>query len=44
MTSILKVNRKSISVVIFLVLVHQMCVLDIKKLVIAHSFSFGETF
>ena len=28
--------------VIFSALVHQMCVLDNKKLVIAYSFSFGE--
>ena len=34
--------QKRISVVIFSVLVHQMCILDTKKLVIAYSFSFGE--
>ena len=42
-TSVLNISTKYISVVIFSVLVHQMCVLDTKKLVIAHSFSFGET-
>ena len=42
-TSTLNISTKRISVVIFLFLVHQMCVLDIKKLVIAYSFSFGET-
>ena len=42
-TSILNTSTERISVVIFSVLVHQMCVLDNKKLVIAYSFSFGET-
>ena len=42
-TSILNTSTERISVVIFPVLVHQMCVLDNKKLVIAYSFSFGET-
>ena len=41
--SILNVSRKRISVVIFSVLVHQMCVLGIKMFVIAHCFSLGET-
>ena len=41
--SILNINIKRISVVIFSVLVHQTCVLDTKKLLIAYSFSFGET-
>ena len=40
--SILNKSTNRISVVIFPVLVHQMCVLDTKKLVIAHSISFGE--
>ena len=43
-TSILNVSKKLIPVVIFLVLIHQMCVFDIKKLAIAHSFTFGESF
>ena len=42
-TSILNTSTECISVVIFSVLVHQMCVLHNKKLVIAYSFSFGET-
>ena len=42
-TSILNISSKCISVVTFPVLVHQMYALDAKKLVIAHSFSFGET-
>ena len=42
-TSILNVSVKRISVVIFSVLVDQMCVLDKEKLVIAYSFNFGET-
>ena len=42
-TSILNISTKRISVVTFSVLVHQMYVLDNKKLVIAYSFSFGET-
>ena len=42
-TSILNTSTERISVVIFSVLVHQMCVLHNKKLVIAYSFSFGET-
>ena len=43
-TTILNINTKGISVVIlFLVLVHQMCVLDTKKLIVVDSFSFGET-
>ena len=42
-TSILNISRKRISVVIFSVLVHQMSILDTKKLVIAYSSSFGET-
>ena len=42
-TSILDISRKCISVVIFSVLIHQMCVLDTKKLVITYSSSFGET-
>ena len=41
-TSILNISSKCISEVIFSVLVHQMCALDTKKSVIAHSFSFGE--
>ena len=40
--SILNISTKRISVVIFSVLVHQLCVLETKKLVIAHSFRFGE--
>ena len=40
--SILKRNTKRICVVIFSVLVHQMCVLDTKKLIIGYSFSFRE--
>ena len=39
----LNINPKRISMVIFSVLVHQMSVLGIKKLVVAYSFSFGET-
>ena len=42
-TSILNISTKRISVVIFSVLVHQMCVLNTKKLVIAYLFSFRET-
>ena len=42
-TSILNMSKKLISVVIFSVLMHQMCVLDTKKLVITYSFGFGET-
>ena len=42
-TSILNISTKGISVVIFSVLVHQMCVLNTKKLVIAYLFSFRET-
>ena len=42
-TSILNISTKCISVVTFSVLVYQMCVLDTKKLVIAFSFSLGET-
>ena len=34
---------KRISAAIFSVLVHQMCLLDTKKLIIAFSFSFVET-
>ena len=41
-TSILNISRKFIYVVIVLVLVHQMYVLDTKKLVVAYSFIFGE--
>ena len=41
--SILNINIKRISVVIFSVLVHQTCVLDTKKLLVAYSFSFEET-
>ena len=41
--SILNIITKHISVKIFSVLVHQMYVLDTKKLVIAYSFSFRET-
>ena len=42
-TSILNISTKRISVVKLLVLVHQMCVLDTKKLVISYSFSLGGT-
>ena len=42
-TSVLNVSAKRISLVIFSVLVHQMCVLDTKTLVYGYSFSFGET-
>ena len=42
-TSTLNISTNRISVVVFSVLVHQMCVLDTKKLVTAYSFSFGET-
>ena len=42
-TSVLNISTKRISVVIFSVLVHQMCVLNTKKLVIAYLFSFRET-
>ena len=42
-TSILNMSTKRISVVIFSVLVHQMCVSDNKKLVIAYFSSLGET-
>ena len=42
-TSILNISTKRISVVKLSVLVHQMCVLDTKKLVISYSFSLGET-
>ena len=42
--SILNINTKHISVVIFWFLVYQMCVLDENKLVISYFFSFGETF
>ena len=38
------IGTKHIYVAIFTALVHQMCVLDINKLVIAYSFSFGEMF
>ena len=41
--SILNINTKHISMVIFSVLVYQICVLDTKKLVFVYSFSFGET-
>ena len=42
--SILNISTKCISVLIFSVLVHQICVLDTKKLVITYSFCFGEIF
>ena len=42
-TSVLNISTKRISVVIFSDLVHQMCVLNTKKLVIAYLFSFRET-
>ena len=41
--SILNISTKRMSMVILSVLVHQMCVSDTKKLVIAYSFSFRET-
>ena len=41
--SILNISTKRISVVKFSVLVHQMCVLDTRKLVTAYFFSLGET-
>ena len=40
---ILNIIAKRISVAEFSVLVHQMCALHTKKLVISYSFSFGET-
>ena len=42
-TSILNISGKCISVVIFLVTVHQMFVLDTKNFVIVYSFNFGKT-
>ena len=42
-TSILNICTKRISVVVVSVLVHQVSVLDTKRLVIVYSFSFGET-
>ena len=42
-TSMLNINTKHVFQVIFSVLVHQMCVLDAKKLIIVYSFSFGGT-
>ena len=41
--SILNISTKRISVVIFSVLVHQLCILHNKKLVIVYSCSFRET-
>ena len=41
--SILSISTTVISVVIFSVLVHQIYVLDTKKLVTTHLFSFAET-
>ena len=40
---ILNISTKRISVVIFYVLIDQICVLDTKKLAIAYPFRFGET-
>ena len=42
-TSTLNINTKRIYVVIVSALAHQMCVLNTKKLIVAYSFSFGET-
>ena len=39
---VLKISTKRVSVGIFSVLVHQMCVLYTNKLAIAYSFAFGE--
>ena len=41
-TSVSNINTKPISVVIFSVLVRQICVLDTKKLVFEYCFSFSE--
>ena len=40
--SVLKISTKRVFVVIFSVLVHQMCALYTNKLAIAYSFDFGE--
>ena len=43
MTSIWNISTKRISVEKISVLVHQMCVLDTKKVVISYSFNLGDT-